>query len=330
MAKGIDILGTLRGKRGGIVYSRANGDQISRPRVTPRNPKSAKQAVQRMVLATSAKLASVLEPIVNHSFENIPVGAKSVQHFRSNSMAVLRSAAASVFDGRTIIPAKFVIKGAPTFGFPKGLVISRGSLPFGGWEYSMEDGLMHVFPHALQAPITTQSAYEAALAAIGLVPGDQLTFIELDVDLTTVVGSMVVNDETYRNYRRYVRFSRITFKTDPAFDEKPLVNTTAHAFDPLYIEEAEGVFPAVLIDSDNLILQSSARAGFDSGAVIRSQKQENGKFKYSTSAIIGSTEWDESDAWPTYLSYMEGTQIEVGDNLYLQNAVAQPSTGAPE
>ena len=327
MAKGIDILGNLRGKRGGIVYYRAAGEQLSRPRVAPRNPKSAKQAVQRMVLAAAAKLASALSPIVDHSFEGIPVGTKSVNHFRSKALNVLRSAA-SKFDSSDKAWAFFVIKGAPTLGVANGLCISSGSLPFGGWVYDLEDGLHHSF--GSNPTLNTQADYEAALAQLGLVPGDQLTFVEIDVT-DDVVATMTYEGGQVENNAMVVRYARVTFAPSlpAAAVGATFVDTTTQAFRSSLIVASEGVFPEVSIRNDAVLcLLSRANSQFLVGAVIRSQKQANGRYKYSTALLQGNPEMSTNDTYPIYLSYMGGgVSIEVGDNLYLQNAVAQAMGG---
>lgn len=326
MAKGIDILGNLRGKRGGIVYYRAAGEQLSRPRVAPKNPKSAKQAVQRMVLATAAKLAGALSPIVDHSFEGIPVGTKSVNHFRSKALNVFR-AAASTFDTESPATASFAIKGAPTIGIVGSLPISGGSLPFGGWADGNDPGLQHAF--RANPTLNSQADYEAALALLGLVPGDQLTFVELDMS-DDVVASMIYDGGQVDNKAIAVRYARVTFAPSlpAAAVGATFIDTTAQAFRSSLIVASEGVFPIVSIEGTVLNLASRVQSDYKAGAVIRSQKQANGRFKYSTSVLIVRDTFITNNTYPVYLSYMGGgVQIEVGDNLYLQNAVAQAMGG---
>ena len=91
MAKGIDINGQLRGKRGGVVYYRANGQQISRARnFNPKNPKTNAQMIQRAVTATIMMMYSAGKEIFDHSFEGKSVPGGSQRAFMSENMRMLR------------------------------------------------------------------------------------------------------------------------------------------------------------------------------------------------------------------------------------------------
>lgn len=91
MAKGIDINGQLRGKRGGVVYYRANGQQISRARnFNPKNPKTNAQMIQRAVTATIMMMYSAGKEIFDHSFEGKSVPSGSQRAFMSENMRMLR------------------------------------------------------------------------------------------------------------------------------------------------------------------------------------------------------------------------------------------------
>lgn len=334
MAKGIDINATLQGKRGGVVYYRRLGEQVSRIKVTPNNPKTAKQAVQRMILATAAKMASAYEPIINHSFEGTPVGLKSVQEFRRYAMNALRSAAAYVLNGGTenIPVADFAIKGSPIVGALHNLQISRGSLGMNG--YSTDDTALTLqLSSALSQSITTQDAYVAELRKLGIAPGDQLTFVTLN-ESDQIVASFTNNGVTYNDYAQIVRFCRVVFKSElPEDFSGALLSGTA--INSALIEESYGQLPSfntsVSAGGAN-VLNADFTGVLEDGftckqiGLIRSQKQDNGKFKYSTAYMKdGETNFDSNDAAETYPSYMDGVgEIHVGDTLYLRHAVAAP------
>lgn len=336
MAKGIDINATLQGKRGGVVYYRRLGEQVSRIKVTPSNPKTAKQAVQRMVLATAAKMASAYEPIINHSFEGTPVGLKSVQEFRRYAMNALRSAAAYVLNGGTenIPVADFAIKGSPIVGALHNLQISRGSLGMNGYSAD-ENELTLQLSSALGQSIESQDDYVAELRKLGIAPGDQLTFVLL-AESDQVVASFTNNNVTENDYAQIVRFSRVVFKSELPDDfSGALLSGTA--INSALVEESYGQLPsfaasttaggANILTADFTALMEDGFSGKQIG-LIRSQKQDNGKFKYSTAYMKdGETNFDSNDAAGTYPSYMDGVgEINVGDTLYLRHAVAAPFT----
>ena len=317
------------------MYYRRSGEQVSRPKVTPKNPRSAKQAVQRMVLATAAKMASAYEPIVNHSFEGVTEGAKSVQKFRQYAMNALRSSAAVYLNDPSAVSrvTNFAIKGAPIVGAMDGLQLSLGRLGMNG--FSLADNSIHIVMRAAfsSANITTQAAYVAELAKLGIEPGDQLTFVTQMANDTIVASATIDGNEVAHNYGQLVRFARVTFKSElPAeFDGSILSGT---AINPALIEEQYGILPAFTEGTTtgggkylSCSFADLLPAGYNiwTAGVIRSQLAE-GKYYYSSCFMQSdATYFDANDADDVYPTYMDGVaSINVGSTLYLQHAVAAP------
>lgn len=123
MAKGIEMNGQLRGKRGGVVYYRADGQQISRSRnFNPKNPKTEKQQIQRMIMATCMQAYSAMAEICDHSWEGVPYVGRSMNKFLSLNARKLRSAL-----GTEENDVRLVAPGIQTI-VPNEFAISRGSL----------------------------------------------------------------------------------------------------------------------------------------------------------------------------------------------------------
>lgn len=127
MAKGIEMNGQLRGKRGGVVYYRAQGQQISRSRnFAPSNPRSRAQMIQRLMLANASKAAVGLKQIIDHSFEGVKYGSDSVRHFQSMAQQTLKSASPSIWANGLVTPCVPM----DALGFPVAkFLVSSGSLP---------------------------------------------------------------------------------------------------------------------------------------------------------------------------------------------------------
>lgn len=333
MATGNLFLGTARKKLGDVVLYRSGGKQRSRIRVIPKNPKSAKQAVQRMVLATAAKMASAYEPLVNHSFENTEVGAKSLQEFRKYAMYALRSAAAEALatPGQEFAKADFDIKGAPCIGALDGLQISRGTLGYNAFSKS-GNTLNIVLQSALSTTaFTTQEAYVAELRKLGIEPGDQLTFVVQCVNPNVSVASANVDGETVANFAQIVRYSRIVFVPEipDSFSGTLIVEDQIN---PALIQDASGITPDFSSTGTTLTADYSSviEAGYEVqlAGYIRS-KLVDGKYKYSTcnmdSADTGVGKLDYNNAALVYQTYMDGVAtIDVGEKLYLRHAIATP------
>lgn len=325
MAKGNMLLGMARKKVGDLVFYRANGEQITRARNrNPRNPKSDKQSVQRMVLASASKLASILEPIVNHSWEHVQVGGTSVRHFQKKAMDFIRAAAAAQINGEASVPvAQFTIKGAPAAGIVEGLPISSGSLsvitPYVAGNYENEP--------LIRGFATSGTTIEEILGTSGFEPGDQLTIVGFYAGSTVAAAS---NGAT--NIAVNCRYARMTFKESLPAGSYNLIN--AGVINQDILESSEGLsnfdFSAGGTTPNNglSILGVDTNGTLFAVAVIRSKKDTSGKFLYSPAFITmcenaADTIGNGGDASLVYATYMDSSiTIDVGEELYLRNAIA--------
>lgn len=333
MATGNFLLGYGRRSIGDVTFYRSGGKQRARARNRqPANPRSEKQSIQRMILATAAKMAAAYTPIVNHSWEGIQVGQPSVQHFRSLAMQALRTSAAKAINrDQNVTPAQFAIKGAPIVGCCEGIRISSGSLGVNGAVVT-SGSVKYTIGEALAQSIATQEDYVRELKKLSLQPGDQLTLVVQSINMDNVVATFTMDGVNNANYAERVRFCRVVFVSElPENFSGALL--TGSQFNPALIQESQGDIPSVgeLTSGGNFLefdcgdildgAESVEMAGF-----IRSQKQLDGKFKYSNSYLkMSSSVLDDNNAPDIFPSYMNGVgEINVGDVLYLQHAVASP------
>lgn len=100
MAKGNMLLGFARGKVGSLVFKRQNGAQVTTPRVTPKNPQTINQMAQRLAFSSAVKTAKELDGIVNHSFQGVEYGQKSIQHFTSKAAKVIKANILAALDSQ--------------------------------------------------------------------------------------------------------------------------------------------------------------------------------------------------------------------------------------
>lgn len=330
MATGNFLLGYGRRSIGDVTFYRSGGMQRARARNRkPANPRSEKQSIQRMILATAAKMAAAYTPIVNHSWEGIAVGQPSVQHFRSSAMNALRTSAAKAINGgQGVSPAQFAIKGAPIVGACEGIRISSGTLGINGVHNVASDSFKYDLGSALLQTITTQEQYVAELKKMSFLPGDQLTIVAQSINTNIVVADYTRDGVVNNNYAETVQFCRIVFKSQlPEGFSGPLLDDGG--FNPALIEESQGTLPAV--ESEGVVMTFDLSGSLDTSyelemvGVIRSQKQLDGKFKYSNTYMQLGNVLDDNNAPDVFPSYMNGVgEINVGDVLYLQHAVASP------
>lgn len=172
MAKGNLFQGQARGVIGDVVFTRQNGQQVSRVRNrVPRNPKTNAQLYQRAIMATIMQAYAAGKAIFDHSFQGRQVGSANQQRFMSINTKKLRaSVSADIAYGLTGDACD-------------GRIIGPGVLYPVPWKYQVSEG-------SLQQNIMGNTGY---LLHIDEVPNEtiaqyaQRMNIQPD-DIFTVVG----------------------------------------------------------------------------------------------------------------------------------------------
>lgn len=182
MAKGNMFQGMARGKVGDVVFSRNNGEQISRVRNRhPKNPRTNKQMYQRAVMATVMQAYAAGQEIFNHSFQGKSVGAENQRAFLSKNSKLLRGLLASEIEaGTTALNCNVAVvaPGAIT-PTPNEYMISEGAYPQNFFEW-VEGNKAYITPTANEGETIAQFADR-----LGLVAGDIYTFCGFIISGTT-------------------------------------------------------------------------------------------------------------------------------------------------
>lgn len=164
------LLGHARGKVGDLVFSRSNGQQVTRARAAVvKNPQTESQMVQRIILNTVSQAYSRMQAIVDHSFEGVPAGQKTMSVFLKQNMDALRQRIGDEIasGGEFANVYAFAPIGSKDFA-PNAFIISAGSLP----------SVATVQQSGTSARIgLTANTYQAVINDYGLQRGDQLTFV---------------------------------------------------------------------------------------------------------------------------------------------------------
>lgn len=184
MAKGNMFQGMARGKVGDVVFSRLDGQQISRVRNrNPKNPRTNAQLIQRAIMATIMRAYSAGKVILDHSFQLASVGAGNQRVFMSENTKLLRSLIAnesklpvnSATRGRVVAPGI-----ASPVGFD-GMVISKGTYPqsfFGVSPATFDEQGGDETYLTFSTPAITEGQTRAQYAAAhGLIANDYYTFV---------------------------------------------------------------------------------------------------------------------------------------------------------
>lgn len=278
MAKGNMFQGMARGKVGDVVFSRLNGEQISRVRNRhPKNPRTAAQLYQRAIMATILQAYAAGKEIFDHSFEGKEVGSGNMREFMSRNIKMLRGVIASEVDTRVEVAkemGRVVAPGSITPVPVPGLIVSQGSAL---------QNFLTITPATDSSAVTitmpqTASAEETLVeyaTRLGLNVGDIFTIVAFIVDKTDTRYTIRPNDEGYGvQYAAHFGFARLTVK-DVVNDSAAQGKTLNDLFD---------------INVDGEVFKTSVAALTLGGAALTVQQLLGSADVQGTIAIIKSRE----------------------------------------
>lgn len=169
MSKSNMLLGLARGKVGDLVFYRDGGEQRTRTRVIPKNPRTPAQMEQRSKIANVSALYRVLAPIVADSFTNRPSNQSGYNAFASVAISL----------------APYMTKelAATDAVFPQDCQLSKGILQSLGARVAEVDG-EQAFSIALNGGLTTDSTIGAVSTALlaqypTLQAGDKIVAVQV-------------------------------------------------------------------------------------------------------------------------------------------------------
>lgn len=325
--KGNLLLGTAAGKLGDIVFSRQNGQQQARPRVTPKNPKSEAQCRQRMAFATISQAQSMLKTIIDHSFEGVDTGMKSLNYFMKLNMPMVRAAAA--YDGGEISSYNdFLIKGAKTLAVMP-FQVAEGSLTYPAYKWNSYGVVIpSLDSSSLNVTVSNADQYRSLLATMGLAPGDQLTLVAVTSNYEVAAS---YNEAV--NRRSHVEYARIIFQMPNQIDfTSPFtfLDSTSGLFASQIINYERssnwvGNIQFVVASGGGTLVKPEILSGeqFYMGALIRSARSDNSWLR-STAYLVGNIDYfaTADEVWPSYSNQTS----DLTSTRYLNQANNAPAT----
>ena len=286
MATGNLFLGTARKKLGDIVLARRNGKQVSRVRVTPKNPQSDMQTLSRLAMSTATKTAAALSQIVDHSFQGVPYGQKSVNHFVKNASKVLRSFAVAAYNGENSDTAPILPYTAAGLGVAAPIVIASGDLGVGVLSVEKATNVVK-----FKAAVNFEDWGTDPITA-----GDFATLfgIPLSDQITFVVGRRVEDESAEaESVMAGIRFSvfRLNFKQNLA-DSAQIFTFNTSSWDlqqsAIDLERTSPEITGMQINaSGNILLHFDAGdTGSYTCAAIIVSRYESGAWRRSNAALV--------------------------------------------
>lgn len=261
------LLGHARGKVGSLVFSRSNGQQVTRAKAeTIKNPQTEKQVVQRIILNTIAQAYSRMSAITDHSFEGKMTAQDNMSAFMKRNMNDMRTRISQeVASGKYFEEIyDFAPIGSSFFAYNP-LVISMGSLP--------KIGIVSVTKGtgAVTAAIAANT-YQGVIDAFNLQRGDQLTFV------------CIVEDA---RGEKYFHFNRVILDPTDADGTKLPLSTefiTGSAINKPSLKN-EGSF-SILSYSTAGITFAVGNANVTAAAVIVSREKSDGTWARSEASLV--------------------------------------------
>lgn len=275
MAKGNMFQGMARGKVGDVIFSRLNGQQISRVRNrNPHNPKSNAQLIQRAIMATVMAAYSAGKEIFDHSFQGYAKGSGCQRKFLQENAKALRSLLANEFNNQSAAEEALAKVTAPGIQVPvpNQYVVAKGT-------YDQELFTIDGDDCSMPTPIseeTLSNYYERN----GLVVGDIYTFIFIVTDKNnTLFNALGVESVSFDQLKgASFGYVRLIVKT-PAGDA-PL--SPSATYNDVFVIETGGIgkinFQSFYLDGsvniNNLFTDYVDGSGYAWG-VIRSRLDED-------------------------------------------------------
>lgn len=307
MAKTGFWLKGAKGKLAGTTLYKdpTTGETIMREIVTPANPKTDKQLMQRVIMHTVGASYALMKEICDHSFEGQKAGRETMSYYMQQNIQFCRQqVAAMVNEGLNYYEIfNFIKLGVKGF-VPNQYQLSMGSLPqvdAAMYNYPL-DGVQSVVKCIVAA--VKGNSYQEVIDALGLQRGDQLTFM--------IIRQKGLNMAQFH-------FARVILDpTDPATNTPLPLSTEFLAADGSIncpSVRNEGNFKFEINPTDGLIFEPVSKNGgvISAGAVIVSRK-------------VGD-KWNRSNA---FLAYAEGSfGVSIGTAVDAAKEGVQSSLYAP-
>lgn len=320
------LLGHARGKVGDLVFSRSNGQQVIRSRASEvKNPRTAAQMIQRILLNTIAQAYSRMQEIADHSYQGVPTGAKTMAAFISENLNMLRE---ELSNAPTLDVAYAVTQLGSQLVPLNPYIISKGTLSSPIYSATSQPTIIDFGPKLLERDwdITTVPDEEGALQMsaatfcdlFGVEIGDQLTFVHMDQPISGVnrfrFARVIVQPQ---NAQGEDLPDTAAFLTRSVGGDVTFANQNTKNENVAYLTQK-----GISGDYNNSLQVEFPEAG--ATAIIRSRKV-NGVWERSTERFLiggftGDNAANRGDSLADALDALEDIDFDLINPFYLNNA----------
>ena len=301
------LLGQARGKVGSLVFSRANGKQITRSRAeVVKNPQTLAQTIQRTFLNTASQAYSYAQAIVDHSFEGKAKGQECMSAFMKANLEYLRNRVAELVNAGLQMDEIYNFAPIGQSGlFPGAWIISKGQLP----KVNATISAYTTIGSSKGEMALPANTYADILAKYNLRRGDQLTFVTIE--------QPVDSEDAFFNYVRVILDPRETDGTaadiNSAFIDGNSINKPN--------SKNEGNFGVLGFDDSKVTFSLSTGDVVAVGIIV--SRYENESWKRSSVQMAVSEDVmmnGKCFSLAEAISAASGMSIDTINELYLNNA----------
>lgn len=307
MAKVGFWLNGSKGKLAGATMYKQNGDTVIREVVTPSNPKTTAQLMQRIIMHTVMGSYSLMKEICDHSFEGIKKGQDTMSYFMKQNVQFARQKIATMQQQGSSAYEMYNFAPLGMRGFtPNQYQVAMGSLP------RIDCNIVDDETQLAYISGFSENTYADIITKLGLRRGDQLTFC-----LVNAYGSEYGQCE--------FKFARVILDpTNADGSAAPLTSAFVGADGKINLPSIrnEGSFYFTFNDRNQVTFGIDQNVGGFAAFVIASRKGSDDSWLRST----------------TYMTYIEGANgsynlgecldmakngsspVYVNNSLYLNNA----------
>lgn len=301
------------GKVGNKVYYRANGKTVSRELVTPKNPKTDKQTLQRVIVSQVGKSYQKFMQICNHSYEGVTMGAQCAARFRKLNLDYCRSRATEIQQSGNSLAQFYNFQpiGSPKW-VPGAVILSQGQLPSVDITIGQNTGGEYIASVNIEA-----NTYADVIRALGLKRGDQLTFVGV---------SKFQGDYS-------VHYARIILDPRNADGSGAALTSAFIGEDGVNLPNWKNTGSFEILNFSGSEVQFKIGRGIQAGAaIIVSRQNKKGEWLRNNTTLTLSEEamaGDLMSLWEAMENSYAGGSLDVESEYYLNNAGVGGSQGAP-
>ena len=176
MAKMTQEMYGAEGRVGNKTYYRSNGKTVAREIVTPKNPKTQLQTLQRVISKQVSESYKKFKAIADHSFENVTNGAACMNRFKQLNMRAIRSRCAELLQAGISLSQYYNFQPVGAINWvPGATILSQGQLQ--AIQPTIEQDQLGLYVAKLTL---AENTYAGVCAATGAKRGDQLTFVTVE------------------------------------------------------------------------------------------------------------------------------------------------------